>query len=143
MVGNLDPDVRKLDRTLQTRSWPAGGDFRVAETIDARSHPPPWKGRADGVLVMIPKYAEMTDSKMADWVLDGGVPAVSLTADWLDPRVPEFIVGADSLAELAAEHLTGCGCLFVPVRRFFGRDGVGHPREGLRRNAGPPRPAVG
>lgn len=85
-------------------------DFRLARLLDLNDlSPPPWRGRADGVILALGSD-EASAKQAADWVLSGGVPAVSVAADWFDPRVPVVYVDRISLAELATKHLIECGC---------------------------------
>lgn len=77
---------------------------------------PPWQGEVDGVIVCMGKDEGRTSKDMADWVISGGAPAVAVGGDWIDPRIPTVRVNSRSLADLASEHLSECGCksfLFV------------------------------
>lgn len=91
----------------------AGGitlrDFRLSFVPDDQDSPPLWKGKVDGIIVGIGR-GQATSKAIADWVLSGGAPAVTVTADWLDPGVPAVVVDSDSLGELAAAHLTERRC---------------------------------
>jgi LacI family transcriptional regulator len=89
-------------------------DFQSADMVEDFARPPVWTGRVDAMLVSIGR--EGPAHELADWLLTAGVPTVSVTADWFDPRVPACIADADSMAKLAARHLIQCRCdsfLFV------------------------------
>jgi LacI family transcriptional regulator len=92
-------------------------DFRMADTSSTENYTsPPWQGRADAVVVSFGRPDGMSDAATADWVLSGGVPAVSLAADWRDPRIPTIGNDQQAIGALAARHLQSCGCqsfLFV------------------------------
>lgn len=86
-------------------------DFRARETFDIKpSEPPPWRGRADGMLMFLPRPPGSTDRQVADWVLSGGVPTVGVGADVLDRRIPCFHIDFASIGKLAVDHLTQCRC---------------------------------
>lgn len=85
-------------------------DFRMRAMIeDMDRRPPPWKGRVDAVVVGI-GVLDWPARSIADWVVSGGVPAVSVGHDWFDPRVPAFYVDQTFIADQAAQHLVDCDC---------------------------------
>jgi LacI family transcriptional regulator len=93
-------------------------DFRLPATVhdEAKLTPPEWLGRADGVVLAMGRLLNATDKETADWALSGGVPVVSVSRDWTDPRIPCVVIDSRSLCRLAANHLYQCGCrsfLFV------------------------------
>jgi LacI family transcriptional regulator len=98
---------------------------------DVTSHlaiPILWKGRAQGVITVVGPFDG--DISTAQWILQGGVPAVSLTFDWFHPGIPALNTSPGHIAELAVGHLLDCGC------RAFGF--VGHDRSrgsAMRRDA--------
>jgi hypothetical protein len=47
---------------------------------------------------------------VVEWILRGGVPAISTASDVIDPRLPTVCTATDSIAKLAANHLLECGC---------------------------------
>lgn len=92
----------------------AGGfhvrDFRMREMVqEIDRHPPPWRGRADGLLVSM-GVKQWTARELADWVVSGGVPATVIGLDWFDPRIPPYYIDPATIAECAADHLVQCGC---------------------------------
>lgn len=85
-------------------------DFRMIQLLDVvTAPPPPWRGKVQGVITGIGHSWGLTEKQTADWALSGGVPVVSVTADWYDPRVPMVCVSPTSIAALAADHLIECG----------------------------------
>jgi len=72
--------------------------------VDEKSAPP-WRGRVDGILLAVG-----TGPSIVDWILSGGVPALNMVADILDPRLPAIYTQPASIAKLAVEHLRDCGC---------------------------------
>ncbi|MCE9553744.1 MAG: substrate-binding domain-containing protein [Planctomycetes bacterium] len=128
-----------VDRTIAgvLRYCEEGGfmvrDFRMREAALIRpSVPPPWHGGADGIVLTTTRPAESSDKQIADWVLAGGVPAVSVGADFLDPRIPNFHAGMGSVAQLAADHLTQCGCASFIYFGLQASTGSGQRGEALR-----------
>ncbi|HET6248307.1 MAG TPA: substrate-binding domain-containing protein [Tepidisphaeraceae bacterium] len=112
-------------------------DFRLEKYIEELdTKPPPWRDRADGVIINM-GIADVPAKVMADWVLSGGVPAVSVAHDWFDPRIPAAFVDADSVVELAIDHLIECECqsfLYVGYEKSTGSGQRGkHFRQGLTR----------
>lgn len=98
-------------------------NFRVENLDGICDRLPPWKGRADGVVLCIWRDPKSPHARLADWVLSGGVPAVSVLSDWFDDRIPMICIDPQSLAEVAVRHLVKCGCesfLFVGYRRSTG-----------------------
>lgn len=92
-------------------------DFRRVNVVDDfHDIPPSWKRQVDGVILCIGRAYHLPEIELADWVVGGGVPAVSTSADWVDPRIPMVHCNHLSLAKLAAKHLVAVGCksfLFV------------------------------
>lgn len=66
---------------------------------------PPWKGDVDGILLAVG-----AGPGIIDWVLRGDVPAVNMVSDIIDPRLPAVFVKPASIAQLAVDHLSECGC---------------------------------
>lgn len=62
------------------------------------------------MVIAIGRPKKLSDAEVADWVVGGGVPAVSVLADWRDRRIPCFHTDHEALARLAAAHLVACGC---------------------------------
>jgi LacI family transcriptional regulator len=110
-------------------------DFLVKEQADIRPHvPPPWTGLTAGILTFMARPAASSDRQIADWVLSGGVPAVGLGADVLDPRIPCFHVDFGSVGQLAADHLTQCGCQSYLYFGLEGSTGSGRRGEAFRQS---------
>jgi LacI family transcriptional regulator len=63
---------------------------------------PPWQTQVDGV-VLAAGYEGPVDDFIG-WVGRGGVPAVSVRSDIIDPRLPAVFVDPESIAKLAVEH---------------------------------------
>ena len=100
-------------------------DFRTLNVIDDHGKvlAPPWRGRCDGLVVSTGRGPGMDDARTANWLLSGGVPAVSVSGDWRDPRIPCVHTDQRSAGELAARHLLECGCasfLYVGYARSTG-----------------------
>jgi len=72
--------------------------------VDEKSSPPR-QGNVDGVLLAVG-----TGPGIVDWILSGGVPALNMVADILDPRLPAIYTQPASIAKLAVDHLRDCGC---------------------------------
>ncbi len=72
--------------------------------VDEKSAPP-WQGKVDGILLAVG-----TGPYIVDWVLSGGVPALNMSGDILDPRLPAIYTQPSSVAKLAVDHLRDCGC---------------------------------
>lgn len=85
-------------------------DFRRASLLPDLQTPAPWRNRVDGVIALVGSYLTATSEEWAAWMLAGGVPVISLTSDWLDPRVPAVIGDNSKLAKTAVEFLRKCGC---------------------------------
>lgn len=81
-------------------------DFCVSQPDEEiEKHYPPWAGHVDGVLLVTGLR-----SGTVDWVLSGNVPAVNMSADIIDPRLPAVRVEPKSIARIATKHLRECGC---------------------------------
>lgn len=80
-------------------------DFRFLNTLDVdkTAPPPPWKGKADGMVLHFGVIGDEVD-ELADWLERGGAPAVSMVTEWVVPGVP--VVGTDQNAvmRLAADY---------------------------------------
>jgi LacI family transcriptional regulator len=106
------------DHKIQVR------DFRRVNVIDDfHDIPPAWKSQVDGVVLCIGRAFHLPEQELADWVVGGGVPAVSTSADWTDPRIPLVHCNHGSLAKIAAKHLASMDCrsfLFVGYDHSIG-----------------------
>lgn len=84
-------------------------DFSLDVLADV-PHPefPPWKGLADGVVFASGFRGDPEET--LQWIDRGGVPAVSISGDLLDPRLPAVFTAPASVARLATKELLRCGC---------------------------------
>ncbi len=81
----------------------------IEEVPDSRAPAgPPWKGLVDGLIVATGFVGDKEDR--LDWIARGGVPAVAVTSDLIDPRLPAVFTDPVSLARLAVKELRRCGC---------------------------------
>lgn len=114
IVGNVRSPIigRYLDGMIASANVQGSTtivDLRVAaefprfKTTDV----PPWQGRVDGVVLAI--GYEGPTGELIEWVMRGGVPAVSVRGDILDPRLPVIYTDPESIARLAMDHLLGIG----------------------------------
>ena len=99
-------------------------DFRMMQLPEQSAlQPPPWGGKVDGVIVAFGLLPENNAKESADWCLSGGVPVVSVAADWFDPRIPVVFVDRPSLAKLATDHLRECDCQSYIYFGYFNSTG--------------------
>ncbi len=85
----------------------------MGEYFDEKEMSPPWTGQVDGVLLAIGYYDL---EQQIQWVHSGGVPAVNLAGDIIDPRLPAVMSDSNSIVQLALDHLADFGCMsFVNV----------------------------
>lgn len=101
---------------------------RLTMIPDIHLATPPWRGKVDGLVICTGRELGHPESIIADWIVAGGVPAVSISADWVDPRVPLVYVDHQKLAKLASDYLLALGCKSF---LFFGFDeSTGSHRRG-------------
>ncbi|MBT3200191.1 MAG: substrate-binding domain-containing protein [Phycisphaerales bacterium] len=81
-------------------------DFRFmrAFQLDNTSPPPPWTGKADGIIACLGAYKDEIDA-MHRWFGLGGVPVVSLTNEWRHPKIPIVCTDNNALMRTAMEYL--------------------------------------
>ena len=86
-------------------------DFRVFGDLgtEAEAPPPPWTGKADGVVVSFGLSPKESPDLICRWFRRGQVPVVSMTNEWVHPRVPVVRTDIDAVSRLAAEYLVGKG----------------------------------
>jgi len=75
-------------------------DFEVDETAP----PPPWKGKADGMILRFGMVGDQVE-EVAAWLERGGAPAVSLAAEWVIPGVPIVATDNQAVMRMAADYL--------------------------------------
>jgi LacI family transcriptional regulator len=104
-------------------------DAATPEQCDALvARPAPWSGfEPDGVVAILPH-----GPAIVPWVAAGGVPLVSLGSDYRD-KLPTVHVSADSVAELAAQHLFETGYQNMAFVGVVGLVAVDHRRAALER----------
>ncbi len=84
-------------------------DFSPDQSVNMETKgTPPWAGEVDGMLTSIGSSGNADED--VEWIQRGGVPAVNLVSDVLDPRFPAVFTDANSIAGPAVKHLSACGC---------------------------------
>ena len=86
-------------------------DFRVFGDLgtEAEAPPPPWTGKADGVIICFGLSPDETSGQIYRWIARGQAPVVNLTNEWMHPKVPFVCTDIDAMTRLAAEYLVGKG----------------------------------
>ncbi len=104
---------RRMDGVLRYLDGEGGftlRDFRFMKAfeVDDMTPPPPWTGKADGVLTCFGAFKDEVDA-MVRWFRRGGAPVVSLGAEWRHPEVPVVCTDNNAVMRLAAEYLVRRG----------------------------------
>ena len=79
-------------------------DFPYYQSEHHFDTPPPWLGRADGVVIGAGKQAGFLE-----WLEQGRVPVVNCSDNLLDTTIPAAFIDAESVARLAIDHSVRLG----------------------------------
>lgn len=102
----------------------------VLKTFENRGEPP-WKGRVDGILI----GTFIGGADAIEWVHSGGVPAVAMASNIIDPRYPAVMVDPASIVRLAMRELLRCRCRSVLFVGFAPSPGSHRRAEAMERAA--------
>lgn len=87
---------------------------------------PFWRGQVDGVVLCTGSDGPI--DKVIGWVSRGGVPAISVRNDLLDPRLPAVFIDPESIGRLAIDHRLSLAASFsAPGQRLV--QGLTTPRR--------------
>jgi len=107
-------------------------DFRFLENLQfvPTAPPPPWTGKADGVIICFGIMDDERVEQVVHWLERGGAPVVSLVGEWSHPRVPIVSTDFDAVIRLAADFLVESGHRhFALVDDSVNPDGTAHCRR--------------
>jgi len=133
-IGFASLDIQRLEGALHYLQDSPGlrlRDFRVFGDLgtELEAPPPPWTGKADGVVMSLGLSPNETPDLIYRWLRRGQVPVVSMTGEWVHPKVPTVRTDDAATSRLAAEYLVGKGhCHFAFVGETIA------PQESSRRH---------
>jgi len=77
--------------------------------MDSLAAPPPWKGKADAMILGFGLGEGDTPDQAMQWIERGGAPAVSLVWEWRHERLPMVTTDRDAVMVDAAAYLRDLG----------------------------------
>lgn len=110
-------------------------EFNFSHEDNDLPQPPPWKGKADGLLMNLARL-----EGVSEWLRQGGMPAVNTGGDlWKENRVVSVYTDPASVAGLAVRHFLHLGLrhfLFVGDRKA---DATAQVRSAMSKELAPHR----